>query len=152
MMGETEISGNSDDPRGRPWNRPLALPRVEWKFGHPGRRYQPTEWLTVDYAITGLEEERLRAFERSIVWYTEGKGEEDMGVHFFERFVTPGTFAGAVPEGSFAVQLPASPSSYEGVIVKIRWCVRVRVFFESGRDHVAEQVFTVGDVPPTMPP
>jgi hypothetical protein len=53
--------------------------------------------------------------------------------------------------GAFSTPLPQSPLSYEGVIVKIRWCVRVRVFFESGRDHVAEQVFTVGGVPPTMP-
>jgi hypothetical protein len=42
--------------------------------------------------------------------------------------------------------------SYEGVIVKIRWCVRLRVFFESGRDHVSEHVFTVGRVPPSIPP
>jgi len=65
-MGEAEIGSTPDNPRGRPWNRPVTLPRVEWRFGHPGRRYQPTEWLTVDYAITGLEEERLRAFERTL--------------------------------------------------------------------------------------
>jgi hypothetical protein len=57
-----------------------------------------------------------------------------------------------VPEGTFAFQLPTSPMSYEGVIVKIRWCIRLRIFFESGRDHVSEHVFTVGRVPPSRIP
>lgn len=130
----------------------LVLPRVDLQFGHPGRSYQPGEWVTAEYRLSDGGGERLRAVERSVLWYTEGKGEEDIGVHHFERFATGESIAAVVPEGSFAVQLPASPLSYEGVIVKIRWCVRLRIFFESGRDHVSEHVFVVGRVPPAIPP
>jgi hypothetical protein len=52
--------------------------------------------------------------------------------------------------GSFGTDLPASPLSYEGVIVKIRWCVRVRIFFVGGRDFVSEHVFDVGTIPPAQ--
>jgi len=51
----------------------------------------------------------------------------------------------------FDIVLPASPLSYEGVIVKVRWCVRVRYFFAGGRDFVSEHEFSVGRVPPAMP-
>lgn len=128
------------------------FPRIELRFGHPGRGYEPGEWVTVEYGIEGLGGERPRALERSALWYTEGKGEEDLGVHSFERFSTPEAVDRGVPDGTFAFQLPTSPLSYEGVIVKIRWCVRLRIFFESGRDHVSEHVFTVGRVPPSVLP
>ena len=49
--------------------------------------------------------------------------------------------------GAFGDLLPRSPLSYEGMIVKVRWCVRVRLFFEGGRDFVSEHVFEVGDIP-----
>lgn len=127
-----------------------TFPRMELRFGHPGRAYEPGEWVTAEYTIDGLGGERLRAFERSAVWYTEGKGEEDLGVDCFERFATPDSIERVVPEGTFAFRLPPSPLSYEGVIVKIRWCIRLRVFFDSGRDHVSEHVFTVGRVPPSI--
>jgi hypothetical protein len=83
--------------------------------------------------------------ERSILWYTEGKGEEDIGVHHCERITDRATVE--ADGGSFTCRLPASPLSYEGVIVKIRWCVRVRLFFDAGRDFVSEHVFDLGDVP-----
>jgi hypothetical protein len=34
------------------------------------------------------------------------------------------------------------------VIVKIRWCVRIRLFFTSGRDFVSEHVFDLGEIAP----
>jgi hypothetical protein len=128
------------------------FPRIELRFGHPSRGYDPGEWVTVEYCIEGLNGERPRALERSALWYTEGKGEEDLGVHSFDRFATAETIDRVVPEGTFAIQLPTSPLSYEGVIVKIRWCIRLRVYFESGRDHVSEHVFNVGRVPPSILP
>jgi hypothetical protein len=38
--------------------------------------------------------------------------------------------------------------SYDGRIVKIHWCVRVRVFQGWGRELVLEEPFTLGTVPP----
>jgi len=148
------MSGSDAQPGAEqvPAGSAAPFPRMELRFGHPGRAYEAGEWVTVEYCIDGLHGERPRALERSALWYTEGKGEEDLGVHFFERSATSETIDRAVPEGTFAFRLPTSPLSYEGVIVKIRWCVRLRVFFESGRDHVSEHVFTVGRVPPSTLP
>ena len=47
------------------------------KFDHTSRIYQPHESLGVRYRIEGIDDEKVRAVERSAVWYTEGKGEED---------------------------------------------------------------------------
>jgi hypothetical protein len=47
----------------------------------------------------------------------------------------------------FSVALPASPLSYEGILIKLRWCVRVRVFLKSGKNYFAELPFRLGNVP-----
>lgn len=124
------------------------LPRVSVQFDRPGRVYEPLEHLGVRYVIDGIDAKRVRAVERSVLWYTEGKGEEDLGIHSFDRIDTADKLSSAVPTGSFAVRLPTSPLSYEGVIVKVRWCVRVRIFFAGGKDFVSEHVFDVGRLPP----
>jgi hypothetical protein len=123
-------------------------PQVDVLFDHAERRYLPHDRLAVRYEISGLGQERVRAVEHSVVWYTEGKGEEDLGVHHFQRITDEASLPPAIMVGSFSVDLPASPLSYEGVIVKIRWCVRVRLFFFGGRDFVSEHVFEVGVIPP----
>jgi hypothetical protein len=127
-------------------------PRVTVQFDRPGRVYEPLQRLGVRYTIDGIDQKRVRAVERSALWYTEGKGEEDLGIHFFERIDAADTLPSAAPTGSFTLQLPTSPLSYEGVIVKVRWCVRVRLFFAGGRDFVSEHVFDVGRLPPARGP
>lgn len=125
-------------------------PQVDMLFDHPDRRYQPNDRLAVRYEISGLGPERVRAVEHSVAWYTEGKGEEDLGVHHFQRISDEALLPPATMTGSFGTDLPASPLSYEGVIVKIRWCVRVRLFFAGGRDFVSEHVFDMGATPPAQ--
>jgi hypothetical protein len=128
-----------------------AAPRVIALFSHADRHYDPLESFEVRYEVEGLDEEPPRALEHSVLWFTEGKGEEDLGVHFFERIVAAERMPPTAPMGQFSCRLPRSPLSYEGVVVKIRWCVRVRFFFESGRDYVSEHEFTVGLLPPARP-
>jgi len=144
----SDAEWDDDDRRAAP--RPY--PRVDVRFDHTGRDYQPGEWLTAEYVCASLGDEGIPAVERSVLWYTEGKGEEDIGVHSFERISTPSAVAAVVPEGSVTVRLPRAPLTYEGVIVKIRWCFRLRLFFDSGRDFVSEHVFSVGRVPPSTLP
>lgn len=120
-------------------------PSVTVHFCSPDRRYEPLQSIDVRYSVDLPPGHVARAVERSIVWYTEGKGEEDIGVHFFERLTDRANAEAAT--GTFSSRLPASPLSYEGVIVKIRWCVRVRLFFDAGRDFVSEHVFDLGHVP-----
>lgn len=127
-------------------------PKVTAQFDRAGRDYEPLQHLSIRYQVDGIDDAVITAIERSVLWYTEGKGEEDLGVHLFERIDDPQSLAVALPEASFAVRLPTSPLSYEGVIVKVRWCVRVRLFFAGGRDFVSEHVFDVGHVPPARRP
>lgn len=129
-----------------------ATPRVFVQFCQPDRRYAPRAPIRLRYEAEGLGSHRPRAVEHSVLWYTEGKGEEDLGVHFFERVVDRARLPPEATAGSFATRLPASPLTYEGMIVKIRWCVRVRLFFGDGRDFVSEHEFTVGSVPPARLP
>lgn len=77
-----------------------------------------------------------------MLWHTEGKGDEDIGVHFFQRY-NMSELEGMVTGESQPIQcrLPASPLSYRGTLVKIQWGVRVRVFGEDGSEAVAEHPF-----------
>jgi len=127
-----------------------AMPRVSVQFDRAGRVYPPEHGLVARYDVEGVHPESVRALERSVLWYTEGKGEEDLFVHHFERLDNEPLPGGDFPSGTVTVRLPASPLSYEGVIVKIRWCVRIRLFFASGRDFVSEHVFDLGDIAPAQ--
>jgi hypothetical protein len=122
-------------------------PSVTASFSSADRRYEPLEEIRVRYTVELPPTAVVRTVERSILWYTEGKGEEDIGVHFFERVTERAAVVDGAAGGTFGARLPSSPLSYEGVIVKIRWCARVRLFFEEGRDFVSEHVFELGHVP-----
>lgn len=118
-----------------------------------GRRtvYQPGETLSGEYHLESLSLSEPTAIEVSVVWYTEGQGDEDLAVHYFERLDRERR-----PEVDlrrpqrFSITLPRSPLSYEGVIVKIRWCVRVRAFMPRGKELFAEAPFQLGAVPPAQ--
>ena len=47
--------------------------------------YQPGDTLVCDYQIDAVRPDEMQSVEASVLWYTEGKGEEDMAVHYFER-------------------------------------------------------------------
>ena len=138
-----------------------AVPRVTVFFASDQAEYAPGDMLATTYRVAAIDPVTITAVERSVVWYTEGKGEEDFGVVFFHRLladrsnsVSDEATASTTtdwPSGSFSMRLPSSPLSYEGLIVKIRWCVRVRLFFASGRDFVSEHVFFLGDIPVARP-
>lgn len=126
-------------------------PRVLVDFDRPGRHYDPLETVRLRYQVAGTGDAEVRVIERSALWYTEGKGEEDLGMCFFERLTDPALLPPKERQGEFAFRLPASPMTYEGTIVKIRWCVRVRLFFKGRRDFISEHVFDVGELPPALP-
>jgi hypothetical protein len=124
---------------------------IDVQFTAPGRRHTPGGAFAARYRIDGVDPRAVRALELSVAWYTEGKGEEDLVVHTFERIVDRAALRTALAGGILETTLPQSPLSYEGIIVKIRWCVRVRVFSAGGRDFVSEHVFDLGEVPPARP-
>jgi hypothetical protein len=110
--------------------------------------YEPGETLAGTYQIVAPVGGEPQAMEISVLWSTEGKGDEDMAVHFFERV----SAEGAVPVDfsqprEFSTVLPNSPLSYDGVIVKIHWCARVRAFLPRGKQLVEERLFRLGTIP-----
>jgi hypothetical protein len=112
------------------------------------RIYQAGGTLRGEYQIDAVDPADIRAVELSVLWYTEGKGDEDMAVHYFERLTADDSQPAMLHElRRFEVMLPNSPLSYEGVLIKIRWCVRLRVFLRQGKDFVSERDFQLGEVP-----
>ena len=157
------------------------------QFERQPHDFAPRETVNGTFRTVDVALEEIARFEFSVLWFTEGKGDEDLGVHFFksldrlEEVKGAGTpeelekgenseeEAGAGPEpesaGStgqvyllsseaegltyfFSVNLPSSPLTWHGKILKIFWCVRVRLFLKSGREVMSERVFNVGKVPP----
>ncbi len=126
----------------------LRQPLISIQLDANQRVFRPGEVLAGAYQIDAIEPGELKAVEISVLWFTEGKGEEDIAVHYFERLTARETSEDNLHEWRrFQTVLPPTPLSYEGVLVKICWCVRVRVFLERGREFVAERDFQLGCVP-----
>jgi hypothetical protein len=106
----------------------------------------PGEVLSGQYTLDDVDPGQVNAVELSVLWYTEGAGDEDMAVHYFDRQETHGGDALELPR-RFSTVLPHSPLSYDGVLVKIHWRVRIRVLMHRGKDLIAEEVFRLGSVP-----
>jgi len=126
----------------------MSEPHVTIHFDGNGRVYRPGETLSGEYRLSEVDPGEVKAIEVSVLWCTEGKGEEDLAVHDFRRF-SPENGSSIDPSrpGRFSTKLPNSPLTYTGVIVKVRWCVRVRVFLSRGKDVLAELPFRLGDIP-----
>ncbi|MBL9084850.1 MAG: hypothetical protein JNK76_23810 [Planctomycetales bacterium] len=116
------------------------------------RAYEPGDQLTAEYRIDSLSIVDAKALEASVVWYTVGKGDEDLAVHHFVRQTTDGAMIDLRRPQRLRAVMPASPLSYDGVIVKIRWCVRVRLFPTRGPEMMAEIPFQLGRVPAAVAP
>jgi hypothetical protein len=130
----------------------LVQPRLKLELEEPQRIYFAGELLAGQFTLQGVPESQVRAIELSVLWHTEGKGDEDMSVHHFQR-IEPGH--GEATEfrqpRRFSTVLPNSPLSYDGLIVKICWCVRARVFLERGKELTVETSFQLGSVPAPSP-
>lgn len=122
-------------------------PLVRIRFDGNGRVYRPGETLSGEYRIESVAADEIKAVEVSVLWYTEGKGDEDLAVHdFWRSSAEAGDGLDLRRPGHFSTVLPKSPLSYRGVLVKIRWCVRVRVFLTRGREVMGELAFRLGEV------
>jgi hypothetical protein len=112
------------------------------------RVYQPGDLLSGEFQVHSLKWIEPTAVEISVLWHTEGQGDEDLAVHYFKRtgsFEHPGIDFRRPQR--FSTRLPPSPLSYQGIIVKIHWCVRVRVFLPRAKELVGETPFQLGNLP-----
>jgi hypothetical protein len=126
----------------------MNLPHVQLTLDSTTRHYQPGDDLAGRFQVDASRPWPIRAAELSVLWYTAGKGEEDFAVHSFQRWVDEAAqpLELRVPR-PFAIALPISPLSYDGEIVKICWCVRLRLFLPQGQESVEEVAFRLGNVP-----
>jgi len=133
-------------------NRTLRQPLVSIQIDGRQQQFLPGEVLAAAFQIDAVQPHELSAIEISVLWFTEGTVDEDLAVHYFERLSTE-----SMPELNlsewrrFQTILPNSPLSYEGLSVKICWCIRVRVFLRGGREFVSEKIFQLGRVPLAQP-
>ena len=116
------------------------------------RTFAAGDELVCEYQIDAVDPADIQAVEFSVLWQTTGKGEDDLGVHFFERRLPADAEDGDLrPMRRLRTRLPNSPLSYHGAILSIQWCARLRLFLRRGREYVIEQPFTLGCVPAMLP-
>jgi hypothetical protein len=124
----------------------MSVAVVTIEIDNPRPVYYPGDTLAGCYRLPADAPPEVERLEVSVLWRTQGKGEEDIGVHFFEK-LAPQEPLDAREVRRFSTRLPASPLSYDGLIVKILWCVRVRASLRGGQEMVGETPFQLGDVP-----
>lgn len=125
-------------------NSPELTPQINIFLDSKDYIYHPGDCLTGSYRILDVETDQINTVELSVLWHTEGKGDEDMRVIDFhslsrrrEDWINP-----HIP-GKIETTLPLTPLSYEGQIIKIRWLVRVRMTLVSGEEIIAERGFFI---------
>lgn len=108
-------------------------------------RLEPHELLEFEYRVKRVEPDDVDRLEISVMWHTEGKGTEDMGVHLF-RSLSGEDLAKVLDQNSHVVvtTLPSSPLTFDGSLLKLQWCVRLRVYLQDGREFTCEKPFHLG--------
>ena len=130
----------------------MSEPRIIIDFDENGRPFQPGETISGEVRLESFDLEEIKATEVSVLWYTEGKGDEDLDVREFRRISADDlNWTEFRRPYRFETVLPNSPLTYDGVILKIRWCVRMRVFPKRGREIVDERTFVLGETKAAQP-
>jgi len=107
-------------------------------------RYVAGSSMRARWRIGRVPVEQLQGVEVSVLWHTDGKGDEDLSVIHFERYERSDLLRlGLAESKSLQCTLPAAPLSYRGHLMQIEWAVRVRVFLTDGRDIATEHPFLV---------
>lgn len=125
----------------------MNRPEIRLTLDAAAAHYEPGDQLTGRFVVHGPPTGAVRSAELSVLWHTFGKGDEDFAVHHFERLVAEAArpLDLRVPH-RFASVLPYSPLSFDGQILKVCWCVRLRLFLQHGQEAVAETPFQLGNV------
>ena len=123
-------------------SKPVPEPLISLRIRSALGVFHPGDHLECEYQIDAVPPHEIQAVEASVMWYTEGKGEEDFGVHCFERYTPSDAIDGDLRHlHLLRTDLPNSPLTYHGSIVKIRWCVRVRLFWGRRQETYADRIF-----------
>jgi hypothetical protein len=113
------------------------------EFFRPGQAISGRYRLNVSESMP-----EVLALEWSILWATEGTGDEDHGIHAL-ALIKPEGFEGVAKPNQwrgFEAILPGSPLSYDGLLVKVVWRVRVRAVVGKDPEWCGEAPFQLGNV------
>ncbi|WP_442507092.1 hypothetical protein SH528x_005989 [Novipirellula sp. SH528] len=104
--------------------------------------YEVGDQLTAHWRVSRVPLDQLQGIEISVLWHTEGKGDEDLHVHHFHRLDEQQLRqAGLAGSQSLSCTLPYTPLSYHGTLIRVCWCIRMRLFVAGARETVTEQPF-----------
>ncbi len=109
------------------------------------REFTPGETLRGAYQLARADLNRVEEVEVTIGWHTEGDGLEARAVEHREVHRPGDGSLDRNGSGKFSVILPASPLSYQGMLIKVCWTVQARASF-SGEQRNAEAPFQLGHV------
>lgn len=119
-----------------------SQPALRLSLCEQGGVYRAGESLKASWRISRVAIEDLQGLEISVLWHTEGKGDEDLHVHHFQRINEQRLREiGIDSEQELQCVLPVTPLSYHGQIVRLAWCVRLRLFLSDGREVLSEHPF-----------
>ncbi len=90
---------------------------IRIRFRDSKTEYSPGETLegVVEWAL----DERPEQIDVCLLWYTEGRGTQDIGI--VSREVLKNVQAGG--ERRFSFKLPLRPYSFEGMLISLSWAV-----------------------------
>jgi hypothetical protein len=128
----------------------MSATGVAIRFDDDRNTFEPGESLRVTCDLTERRAAEVTAVEWSVYWRTEGKGDEDREVHTNTAESADDVATGESPRLTFDCRLPASPLSYDGLVVRIRWFVAAKVKFFDGDAAEAETEFRLGHVAPAQ--
>ena len=126
-------------------------PLISIKLHSRSRVFAGGATLAGEFQIDAVQPEEIQAVEVSVLWHTEGKGDEDLAVHYFQRYAQESSGPTLHELRQFSTKLPLSPLSYQGTLFRLVWCVRLRVFGVHGKEVVAELPFQLGNLPIPRP-
>lgn len=119
-----------------------APPALSVELCRSDARYQAGQPLRAYWQIGSTTVREITGLEASVLWFTEGKGDEDLHVHHFVRWNDAQLQQLDLSQRqSIDCFLPLSPITYNGTLIRICWCVRVRLFRSLGRECVTQQPF-----------
>jgi hypothetical protein len=108
--------------------------------------FHPGETLRGSYQLAIAEPDRLEEVEVTIGWHTEGKGTQARGVEHRQVHRAGDGSLDRNGSGKFSAILPASPLSYDGVLIRVCCTVQVRASFSGSGQLNSEKAFQLGHV------
>jgi hypothetical protein len=126
-----------------------AEPTLQITLDRDPAEYEPAATLLLMCTAPATE---ARTIELSVLWFTEGKGDEDLTVVYFREWNTPEDLREWTRPVALSLPLPLTPHSYNGVLLRIHWEARLRMQPQHGAELRAQQRFRLGCVAPVSMP